>query len=44
MALGEAAAADIPSSSEQPKKKQMRLNDDIRLYMANAFTDDQFHH
>ena len=37
MELAEPAATDISSSSEQPKKK---LNDQIRLYMANAFTAD----
>ena len=40
MELAEPAATDISSSSEQPKKKQMKLNDVIRLYMANAFTAD----
>ena len=39
MELAEPAATDISSSSEQPKKKQMK-NDVIRLYMANAFTAD----
>ena len=40
MELAEAVATNISSSSEQPKKKQMNLNDEIRLYMANTFTAD----
>ena len=40
MELAEPAATEISSSSEQHKKKQMKLNDEIRLYMANAFTAD----
>ena len=38
MELAESAGTDIPSSSEQPEKKQMKLNDEIHLYMADAFT------
>ena len=40
MELAEPAATEISSSSEQHKKKQMKLNDVIRLYMTNAFTAD----